>query len=123
MFSAGKVTDAGLCRIILDSEGSFLIHKPSGKQVKFRRKGYTFCLKASDIQEVATIAPVDAEMVNPSLENVEAKRELLPELIESPAVDASRPDVPPGLRAWSVAALASTDLRREGPALVKAAAA
>ena len=42
VLSAGKVTDAGLYRIILDSEGSFLIHKPSGNQVKFGRKGYAF---------------------------------------------------------------------------------
>ena len=63
VLSAGKVTDTGLYRIILDSEGSFLIHKPSGSQVKFKEKGYTFTLKASDIKAVATIAPVDAEML------------------------------------------------------------
>ena len=39
VMSAGKVTDTGLDRIILDSEGSYLIHKPSGKQVQFRQNG------------------------------------------------------------------------------------
>ncbi len=101
MLSAGKVTATGLYRIILDSEGSFLIHKPTGNQVKFREKGYTFCLKTSDIQAVASIAPVDAEMRNPLLENAEAQPRLPPILEESPAVDASRPDDAPGLRAWS----------------------
>ena len=88
VLSAGKVTDTGLYRIILDSEGSFLIHKPSGNQVKFKEKSYTFTLKASDIRAVATIAPVDAEMVpNPFLAG--AGQELSTILEEAPAVDAS----------------------------------
>ncbi len=42
VFRAGKVTGTGAYRLILDSDGSYLSHKQTGKSAMLKREGFTF---------------------------------------------------------------------------------
>ena len=109
VLSVGKMIDSGAYRLELDSEesqGSRLIHKPSGQSIPLRRRGGTFTVQAWDMKKVM-VAPVQAQ----ALEEPAVGEAVLmppPALVEdlrpgvgAPDVDAGRPEDPPGLRSWS----------------------
>ncbi len=110
------LTDTGVHRVVLDSEdsgGSYITHKPFGGTVALERRGFAFCVKASGIPAVATLAPVAADAMqeevavfqpvagSPFIAGTAPALKEKPSAV--PSVDAARPEDPAGLRAWSSA--------------------